>query len=422
MRSFRSRRPSAASAVRTRRDGYDLLDLLGEATADIGARPGRLIVTLVGTVLGIGALVATVGFAQTASGQIARQFDVGAATHIVAGPAQTKARGGASVDTGRLPWDAVERAGHLAGVESSALLGEVDLHGAGITAVAVNDPSAPAVASPALYAASAEILDTAGGRIVEGRVFDEGHDRRADRVAVVGARAAVTLGIHGIGSQPSVFIAGVPYAVIGVFDGIERLGALVDAVVIPTSTARADFALTAPGDLNASIAVGAGPQLRGQLALALAPDDPGTIEITAPPGRSDLSTDVQSDVGFVFVLLGVVVLLAGGLGIANVTMLSVMERVGEIGLRRALGATRRQIAAQFVVESVTIGLLGGVMGAGVGILTVVVTAIARGWTPVLDPLIAVGGALLGALVGLVAGGLPARRASRIEPVVALRGG
>lgn len=403
------------------RDRFGVLDLLGEATADIGARPGRLVVTLAGTVLGIGALVATVGFAQTASGQIARQFDVGAATQIVASPTQAKTRDGTSVDAARLPWDAVVRAGHLAGIESAALLSEVTVRGGTITAVAVNDPSAPAVAAPALYAASPGILDTVGGRIVTGRAFDDGHDRRADRVALLGARAAESLGIHDVSTQPSIFVAGIPYAVIGVFDGLERSGGLVDAVVIPTSTARGDFALTAPGELNAKIAIGAGPQLRDQLALALAPGDPESIEITAPPGRSELSADVQSDVGVVFVLLGAVVLLAGGLGIANVTMLSVMERVGEIGLRRALGATRRQIAAQFVVESVTIGLLGGLIGAALGTVTVVGVSIVQGWTPVLDPLLATGGALLGALVGLIAGGLPARRAARIEPVAALRG-
>lgn len=403
------------------RDRFDLIDLLGEATADIGARPGRLVVMLLGTVLGIGALVATVGFAQTASGQIARQFDVGAATEIVASPAQAKTRDGTSVDAARLPWDAVVRADHLAGVESAALLAEVALRGGTITAVAVNDPSAPTVAAPTLFAASPQLLDTVGGRLTRGRFFDGGHDRRADRVAVVGSRAADALGIHDVSTQPSVFLSGVPFAVIGVFDGVERSVALLDAVVIPTSTARADFALAAPGELNAKISVGAGPQLREQLPLALSPDAPDSVEITAPPGRSELSADVQADIGFVFVLLGAVVLLAGGLGIANVTMLSVMERTGEIGLRRALGATRRQIAAQFVAESVTLGLLGGLIGSAVGTLTVVGVSIAQGWTPVLDPLLGAGGALLGALVGLVAGGVPARRAARIEPVAALRG-
>jgi putative ABC transport system permease protein len=124
----------------------------------------------------------------------------------------------------------------------------------------------------------------------------------------------------------------------------------------------------------------------------------------------------------VFLILGAIALLAGGLGIANVTLLSVMERVGEIGLRRALGATRRNIAQQFMVESVVIGLLGGLIGAALGIVAVVVVSITQEWTPILDPVVAIGSALLGAVVGLLAGLYPAMRASAIEPITALRGG
>ena len=98
-----------------------------------------------------------------------------------------------------------------------------------------------------------------------------------------------------------------------------------------------------------------------------------------------------------------------------------MERIGEIGLRRAIGATRRQIAQQFVVESVVLGLLGGLLGAAAGVLAVLAVSLAQHWTPVLDPLVAFGGTLLGSLIGLLAGSVPARRASRIEPVAALRG-
>uniref|UniRef100_UPI000FD9AFE4 ABC transporter permease n=1 Tax=Microbacterium sp. CPCC 204701 TaxID=2493084 RepID=UPI000FD9AFE4 len=174
------------------------------------------------------------------------------------------------------------------------------------------------------------------------------------------------------------------------------------------------------GELVIRIAPGAGPQVAAQAAVALAPGAPDAFDVSAPAGRSDLSSSVQADVNVVFLILGAIVLLAGGLGIANVTMLTVMERTPEIGLRRALGSTGRQIAAQFVVESIVIGLLGGLIGASLGVMAVVAVSLLQQWTPIVDPLVAVGGALLGAVVGLVAGGIPARRAARIEPVTALR--
>lgn len=403
-----------------RADRFRFGDLLAESTADIGTRPARLVMTLLGTVLGIGALVATLGFAQTAAGQIARQFDAVAATQVVVEPASARTATGKTVATSMLPWDAADRVARLVGVESAALVGEVDLGDETITAVPVNDPSAPATASPPLFGATADLLTVTGARLVTGRMFDEGHDVRGDRVAVLGARAAERLGINRVDSQPSIFIAGLAYAVIGIFDDSERRADLLDAVVVPMSTARADVALGAAEQLVIRIVPGAGPQVGEQAAVVLAPDVPDAFEISAPTTRSDLSENVQADVSVVFLILGGIVLLAGGLGIANVTMLTVMERTPEIGLRRALGATGRQIAGQFMVESVVIGLLGGLIGASVGVIAVVAVSLVQQWTPIVDPWVAVGGALLGAVVGLVAGGIPARRAARIEPVTALR--
>lgn len=432
-KKLRSRRPdrsAGASATTTAvaearqvalADRFGFGDLVLEATTDIGSRPGRLVMTVMGTVLGIGALVATIGFAQTAAGQIARQFDAAAATHLSIGPSEAQARGGQRVATASLPWDAPARLENLAGVESAAVLAPVTLRENTITAVPINDPSIAAAAPPALFAASGEFLDTLGGRIVTGRSFDAGHDARGDRVAMLGSRAAERLAINRVDTQPSVFIGGVAYAVVGIFDELDRRAEVVDAVVIPTGAARQDFQLASPGDAIARIVVGTGPQLRQQAPLALAPDAVDTLEVSAPQGRSDLARDVQGDVNVVFLILGVIVLLAGGLGIANVTTLSVLERTGEIGLRRALGSTGRQIAGQFVVESIVIGLLGGLIGSALGVFAVIGVSIVQQWSPVLDPWVALGGTVLGAIIGLAAGGIPARRASRIEPVVALRG-
>jgi len=404
-------------------DRFTFQDLVAEATADIGARPARLVMTVLGTVLGIASLVATLGFAQTAAAQIARQFDGVAATHVQIVPAEAKSgKANTTVAAGRLPWDAPERVRLLAGVESAALLGEVDVpDGETITAVPVNDPAAPAAAAPPLFAATSDLLDAVDGTVMTGRFFDGGHDARGDRVAVLGRRAAERMGINRIDSQPSIFIAGVPYAVLGIVDGTERRSELEDGVIVPIGTARSDLGLAAPSELTIRIALGAGPQVAAQAVIALQPDNPESLVAQSPASASELSRDVQADVNVVFLILGVIALLAGGLGIANVTLLSVMERVGEIGLRRAVGATRRQISAQFMVESIVIGLIGGIIGAALGVAAVIAVAAVQGWSPVTDPLVAIAGSVLGALVGWASGWYPARRAARIEPVAALRG-
>lgn len=131
---------------------------------------------------------------------------------------------------------------------------------------------------------------------------------------------------------------------------------------------------------------------------------------------------VQADINAIFLALGAVALLVGGLGIANVTLLSVRERTGEIGLRRALGASKADIGNQFLVESVVIGLLGGLIGSAVGVAAVVLVSLAQKWTPILDTTVVVGAALLGGMIGLAAGTYPALKAAGVEPITALRGG
>ena len=156
--------------------------------------------------------------------------------------------------------------------------------------------------------------------------------------------------------------------------------------------------------------------------MSLDPNSPESFTVQGPPAGSAVRANVQSDINAIFLALGAVALLIGGLGIANVTLLSVLERVGEIGLRRALGATRREIGAQFVVESVIAGLLGGLIGAALGVAVVVLVSAVQSWSPILDTAVVALSAFAGGLVGLVAGIYPALKASGIEPIAALRGG
>jgi putative ABC transport system permease protein len=405
-----------------RTDRFGLRDLLAEAAAGIGARPGRLLLTILGTVLGIASVVVTVGLAQTASGQINKQFDAVAATQALAKPETSSSWTGSERTLGTLPWDAPARAERLAGVEAAGTFSTIDIGDAEITAVPVHDPSAARAPSPDVIATSPEALDAIGGRVVQGRYFDAGHDARADRVVVLGVNAAQRLGVVRVDRQPSIFIGDRAYQVIGIVDDVVRRTDVLGGVLMPEGTARADFGLSAPDELHLNLAVGAGPVVAGQLATALDPNAPETIDVKTPPATSKVQASVQADVNQIFLALGGVALLIGGVGIANVTLLSVLERVGEIGLRRALGATRRDIGTQFMVESVVVGLLGGMLGAALGVAVVVGVSAAQEWTPILDLRMVGVSALAGGFIGLLAGLYPSLKAASIEPIAALRGG
>lgn len=405
-----------------RADRFTTQDLFVEVSHGIGGHTGRLVMTTMGTVLGIASLVVTIGFAQTAAGQIARQFDAVSATQVVVAPGKTGSMFGNAKPKTTMPWDSPQRVERLVGVEEAGTIGTVALDAMRVAAVPVNDPSAAQTANPAVLAASPGLLDAVRGTVSTGRFFDAGHDERADRVVVLGKRAAETLGVNRVDRQPAIFIGDRSYTVIGIVSGMERRTDMLDAVIMPAGTARSDFGLRSAEELHIRIAMGAGEVVAKQAPIALDPNTPENFEVVAPQAGSDLQKSVQADVNIVFLILGLIALLAGGLGIANVTLLSVSERVGEIGLRRALGATRREIRAQFTVESVVIGLLGGLIGAALGVFAVVGVSLIQQWTPIIDLPMVLGCAVLGAVVGWAAGAYPASKASKIEPISALRQG
>jgi putative ABC transport system permease protein len=415
---FPVRRRLSGKRRRRLSGGPALRDLLDEALAGVAARPTRLVLTTLGTVLGIAALVGTMGLGQTASGQITQRFDLAAATRVVVQPDDHGGQSGEAAT--QLPWDAPDRIGRLNGVDAVGTASVIDVGDQVVRSVAGLDSQKDGQALTVI-AASPGLFDAVRANLRTGRLFDSGHDKRADRVVVLGKHAAERLGINRVDAQPAIFLGDQAYTVIGILDSVTGRAELQDAVIMPNGAAKAAYALESPDVVEIRTQVGAAQLVARQAPVAIDPNNPSALKVDAPPVQGAVRKGVQSDLNALFLLLGAVALLVGGLGIANVTLLSVLERVSEIGLRRALGAARRHVAGQFLVESVIVGFLGGILGTAVGVLLTVGVSFARDWTPLLDTRLAVGAPLLGAMIGLIAGTYPAWKASAIEPITALRG-
>ena len=393
-------------------------DLGSEALAGLLQRPGRSVLTMLGTVLGIGAFVAIVGLSETATGQIGKEFNVLDATQVTVTDTAAYRTSKPTLD---FPPNSDALVDRIHGVTAAGVWWTVPLSQASVSALP------PASGGNALglpvIAATPGALQASGAQLAAGVLFNEFHQARAQQVAVISQTAAAQLGISNLENQPAIFIQGQAFTVIGILASDPRLPAMNLGVIVPESAAIHLWGLPSNGraaQMLIHTRLGAAQVVAAQAPIALRPDNPKLLAAAAPVSPAQLRRSVTTSLNTVFLALAGIALVVGAVGIANTTLVAVLERAAEIGLRRALGARPRHIGAQFLAESTALGLFGGLIGASLGVLTTLVVTVYHSWTALLDPRVVLAAPFVGGIIGLLAGLYPALRASALEPADVLR--
>jgi putative ABC transport system permease protein len=407
-----------------------LRDTAAEAVAGIVARPGRAALTMLGTVLGVGAFVAILGLTATGAGQISRQFSVLEDTTVTVadnGPANDVASPGTYPPIG-FPGDADQVADHIRGVVAAGVWWPVALP-QGTNFSASQALSGVTSQTVDLLAASPGAVKAMDLTMVAGSPLSTYENDTAQHVAMLDSTTAATLGISAtrLASHPAVFVNGIAYTIVGVYSSAQRVVSGGSGMLIPENTALADYGNPEPGigtyeeaQMVIATKTGAAQEVAREIAAAELPTDPHRLVVTPPQSPLKLQGEVNGDLAGLFLILALISLLIGAVGIGNTTLVAVLERTGEIGVRRSVGARPRHIAAQFLAESTALGTLGGLIGTCIGVGIVVIFAATKNWTAVLNPAYTLPAPLIGTVVGLLAGAYPALRAARTSPLEALR--
>lgn len=385
-------------------------DLVRESVSGVRGRPGRAVLSLLGIAVGVTAMVAVLGIsAASQAGLVARISSLG--TNML------------TVSPGRdlfgqqteLPVESVAMVGRIDGVRSVSAVGAVQGH-----SVRRTDRIDPADTNGiAVLASRLDLLGTLGGSVTAGSFLTTATERYP--AVVLGSTAASRLGIHAVGDQ--VHLGGEWFTVTGLLATLPLAPEIDRAALVgwPVAQARLGFS-GHPTTIYERSADAAVTSVRAVLAATANPANPQNVSVSRPSDALTAQLAASSAFDQLFLGLGAVALLVGGIGVANTMIISVLERRGEIGMRRSLGATRRHVRAQFLAESAALSAIGGGLGAVLGIAVCAGYAVARD-LPVVLPWAAVGLGLVAAVgTGVVAGLYPAGRAARLSPTQALASG
>lgn len=388
-------------------------DLVRVAMTGLLARKVRTLLLLLGPMIGVAAIIAAVGLTDSAKGDLKQKVNE-LGTNLI----EVSASSSFGAQNPTLPEDSVARAESVVTVEKVSSV--VELSNITVTPYEEASEKYEIVPVPVL-AADALLPDVLEVPMVSGRWLNAFDESEGARTAVIGVGLAKEYE-YLPGEVRTIELSGLPYAVIGVLDSVELEPGFETAVFIPFASAEHDFLDDDIEPNKMYVRVNTGTEKVSADALKTAINLGGPQEVKTDIKSEALELAAQSDrqLQLIVVSMGLLAIIVGGLGIANVMSISVIQRSAEIGIRRALGHTRRIIALQFLLEAVVVGVLGGVMGVLLGMLSIFVGASIAGWVFVMAPWLAPAGIVLAIVISVLAGLYPSTRAARLEPLETLR--
>jgi putative ABC transport system permease protein len=384
-------------------------DLLRVGSLGLRSRRLRAALSALGVAIGIAAVVAVLGISASSRADLIAQLDALGTNLLRVSPGQTLAG-----DSAELPAASAGMIGRIGDTEQVSASGSVNATVRRTDRIPVDETGGLTVKT-----ADSRLLATLGATMRRGRFLDAATAKYP--TVVLGSVAASRLGIDEVNPAPTVWIGNRWFTVIGILDSVPLAPEIDRAVLIGPSIAAAKLGWDRS---PSTVYVRANPDhveaVRDLIPATGNPQDPEEVQVNRPSDALAARAAAKTALTALFLGLGAVALLVGGVGIANVMVISVLERRGEVGLRRALGATRRDVGMQFLTESLLLSLLGGALGVIIGAAITYGYATSRSWR-IAIPVGSLAGGLGAALVvGTIAGLYPALRAARLAPTEALR--
>ena len=386
-------------------------DVARVATVGLRTRPLRAGLSALGVAVGVAAMVAVLGLSASSQKGLLSEIDR-LGTNLL-----TVSNGNSLFgDSAQLPESAPAMISRVAAVKEVAASGSV-------SATPYRNPFIPSAQTGGLrvLAVSLDLPKVVGASLAVGSLLNAATAK--EPVVVLGAAAAAQLGIDRAFSGERIWIGGMWFYVAGILTPALLAPEVDNSVLIGFAAAASYLGFDGhPTKIYVRADTDHVAGVQSLLAATSDPEHPDQVNVSRPSDALVARAAAQGAFNSLFLGLAAVALLVGGVGVANIMVISVIERRSEIGLRRALGATRGQIRMQFLGEAALLGLLGGLVGVAVGAAVTVAYALSHQWDAVVPTIAITGGLGLSILVGAIAGLLPALRAARMSPTDALRGG